>query len=134
MIPESNIDLTSVEIDNQPSLTYFLDFNKKRIRGKIDNETAIMQLVKKILYTERYAYVIYSGNYGVELERLIGKDYDFIVADVERTIKDALLVDDRIISVSDFKIEKTNIDNMDISFKVNSIMGQANIDLGVNLI
>lgn len=131
MIPEQAIDLTNLEIENQPSRTYKLDFERKRIGGMIDNEQAIMQMVMKILYTERYAYVIYSSQYGVELDRLIGQDYNFIVSDLERTITEALTADDRIIDITDFQINKIGIDKMEVSFTVNSIVGSANINTEV---
>ncbi len=134
MIPEQQVDLTNLEVVNQPSLTYKLDFERKRISGKIDNEEAIMQLVMKILYTERYAYVIYSSQYGVELDRLIGKDYDFIVSDLERTITEALLADDRILSITDFVAEQTAIDRMTVTFTVNSVVGSANINTEVIIV
>lgn len=134
MIPEQQVDLTNLEVVSQPSLTYKLDFERKRISGKIDNEEAIRQLVMKILYTERYAYVIYSSNYGVELERMVGKDYDFIVSDLERTISEALLVDDRILDVVDFEMVKTGLDTMSAKFKVISILGDANIETEVNIL
>lgn len=134
MIPEQQVDLTNLEVVNQPSLTYKLDFERKRISGKIDNEEAIIQLVMKILYTERYAYVIYSSQYGVELDRLIGKDYDFIVSDLERTITEALLADDRILSITDFVAEQTAIDRMTVTFTVNSVVGSANINTEVIIV
>ena len=134
MIPEQQVDLTNLEVVSQPSLTYKLDFERKRISGKIDNEEAIMQLVMKILYTERYAYVIYSSQYGVELDRLIGKDYDFIVSDLERTITEALLADDRILSITDFVAEQTAIDRMSATFTVNSVVGSVNINTEVIIV
>lgn len=134
MIPTQGADLTNLETTIQPSLTYGLDYERKRFIGFIDNEAAIMQMVMKLLYTERYAYVIYSSDYGVELDRLIGKDYDFIISDIERTIAEALLMDDRIISITDFKFNKTGIDQMEVSFLVNSILGQLNIDTEVKII
>lgn len=134
MIPEQQVDLTNLEVVGQPSLTYKLDFERKRISGKIDNEEAIRQLVMKILYTERYAYVIYSSQYGVELDRLIGKDYDFIVSDLERTITEALLADDRILSITDFAVEQTAIDRMSVTFTVNSVVGSVNINTEVIIV
>ena len=134
MIPEQEVNLTNLEVVNQPSLTYRLDFERKRISGFIDNEEAIMQLVMKILYTERYAYVIYSSQYGVELDRLIGQEYDFIVSDLERTITEALLADDRILSITDFTTEQTAIDRMAVSFRVNSVIGATNISTEVQIV
>lgn len=134
MIPEQQVDLTNLEVISQPSLTYKLDFERKRITGKIDDEEAIMQLVMKILYTERYAYVIYSSQYGVELDRLIGKDYDFVVSDLERTITEALLADDRILSITNFVAEQTAIDRMSVTFTVNSVVGSVNINTEVMIV
>ena len=134
MIPEQEVNLTNLEVITQPSRTYKLDFDRKRITGKIDNTDCIIQLVMKILYTERYAYVIYSSQYGVELDRLIGEEYDFIVSDLERTITEALLADDRIISITDFKTEKTEIDTMMVSFMVSSSEGSTNFSTEVEII
>ena len=134
MIPEQEVNLTNLEVVNQPSLTYRLDFERKRISGFIDNEEAIMQLVMKILYTERYAYVIYSSQYGVELDRLIGQEYDFIISDLERTITEALLADDRILSITDFTTEQTAIDRMAVSYRVNSVVGATNISTEVQIV
>ncbi len=134
MIPEQEVDLTNLEVVTQSSLTYRLDFERKRIGSKIDNEEAIMQMVMKILYTERYAYVIYSSQYGVELDRLIGQEYDFIISDLERTITEALLADDRILSITDFTTEQTAIDRMAVSFRVNSVVGATNISTEVQIV
>lgn len=134
MIPEQTIDLTNLEIENQPSRTYKLDFERKRIGGMIDNEQAIMQMVMKILYTERYAYVIYSSQYGVELDRMIGQDYDFIVSDLERTITEALTADDRVIDITDFQTNKIGIDKMEVSFTVNTFDGSVDIEMEVAIL
>lgn len=123
MVPEQNGDMLELDIATQPTLTYKLDFETKRISTKIDDFEAVMQAIMKILYTERYSYVIYSGDYGVELERLIGQDYDYIVSDIERIITEALTVDDRVLSISDLEIVKLNKDSAQVTFTVNTIYG-----------
>lgn len=134
MIPEQTIDLTNLEIKNQPSRTYKLDLERKRTGGMIDNEQAIIQMVMKILSTERHAYVIYSSQYGVELDRLIGQDYDFTVSDLERTITEALTTDDRVIDITDFQINKIGIDKMEVSFTVNTFDGSVDIETEVAIL
>src|SRR5690606_42159936 len=67
-----------VEEEQQPSLTYAIDFEKGRIRGMIDELEAVKQAVFLILQTERYRYLIYSDDYGSELEGLIGRDPLFV--------------------------------------------------------
>ena len=127
MVPEQTDEMLELEIATQPTLTYKLDFESKRISKKIDGLDAVMQAVMKILYTERYSCVIYSGDYGVELEKLIGKDYDYIVSDIERIITEALTVDDRVTSISDLQIEKVATDAMRITFTVNTIYGSRRV-------
>lgn len=134
MTPEQTINLANLEIENQPSRTYKLDLERKRIGGMIDNEQAIIQMVMKILSTERYAYVIYSSQYGVELDRLIGQDYDFIVSDLERTITEALTADDRVVDVTDFQINKIGIDKVEVSFTVNTFDGSVDIETEVAIL
>jgi phage baseplate assembly protein W len=134
MIPEQNANLTILEEQIQPSRTYHLDLVRKRVTSMIDGQDAIIQAVRKILYTERYAYVIYSSQYGVELDRLVGQEYDFIVSDIKRTLTEALLVDNRIISLENFEMEKTGLDTMEVNFLVNSIEGEINFSTEVKLV
>lgn len=123
MLPDVNTGLTELEVTTQSSKTYNLDTVRNRIGAMIDGREAIMQAVKKILYTERYANVIYGSNYGAELYRLFGKDLEFVVGDLEATITEALLTDDRIESISNFQIGRSSIDSVIASFTVNSIYG-----------
>ena len=133
MIPEQNVNLTILEEQIQPSRTYYLDLIRKRVTSMIDGRDAIIQAVKKILYTERYAYVIYSSQYGVELDRLIGQEYDFIVSDIKRTLTEALLMDNRIISLENFEMKKTGLDTMEVNFLVNSIEGEISFSTEVKI-
>lgn len=134
MIPEQNANLTILEEQIQPSRTYHLDLDRKRVTSMIDGREAIIQAVRKILYTERYAYVIYSSQYGVELDRLIGQEYDFIISDIKRTLTEALLMDNRIISLENFEMEKTGLDTMEVNFLVNSIEGEINFSTEVRIV
>lgn len=122
MIPELGTTITTIEQITMPSKTYRIDEEANRIIGSIDGLGSILQSVKKILNTERYAYVIYDSRYGSELERLIGKPQEYVVADLERSIRAALMTDDRIQGIKDFT---TSIDgtNLTASFTIISIEG-----------
>lgn len=133
MIPTTSTNLISIEEAESSSLTYGIDFEQSRMVGMIDNKEAILQMVYKVLNTERYSYVIYSGQYGAELTFLIGKDFGYISSELIRMINEALLVDERIISTSDYKIEKIASDSVNISFKVNSIYGEINVTREVSI-
>ena len=134
MIPEQNINLTELQTGAEPSLTYKLDVDTKRITSKIDNKEAITQAVMKILNTERYAHVIYSSQYGVEIEKLLGQDYDFILADLKRTITEAIMVDDRITSITEFNVSKVGVDALAVSFVVHSVFGSDRINVEVQVL
>ena len=116
--------LQDIDLELLPSKTYRLVGN--RILGTVDGPEAIKQAVDKILRTERYVYLIYNGDYGVELERFIGENFDFIKADLERTIEDALTADDRISGISDFEMEQTATNALGCKFTVNTIEGSYN--------
>ena len=74
-----NLDLIGFELEEQPSYTHKLDIEGQRVAGMTDKREALRQAVYLILNVERYAYPIYSRNYGSELVDLIGqpKDYAF---------------------------------------------------------
>lgn len=111
--------------------TYKINFEEKRIIGEIDDLDAVKQAVYKILHTERFNSLVYSWDYGVEFENLIGKDYDFILGDLQRRIEEALLQDDRIERIENVKVDKKQNDSIDVSFIVISKYG--NVTMGVNI-
>lgn len=88
------------------SKTYYLDFDGGTIQGLVDGETAIRQAIHKALNTNVWLPLIYDGTYGSELEGLIGGSYsmDYLQAEVPRMVKEALIYDDRIDSVSDVSV------------------------------
>ena len=72
--------------------------------GKIDGLEAVAQAVKLILSTERFRYLIYSNDYGVEMDELIGKPRSLVAGDIQRRIEEALGQDDRVTGVEDFEL------------------------------
>lgn len=131
MIPQIEaLEINNLEIISLPSRTYRVGENK--IEGFIDNIQAIQQTVWHILSTERYAYVIYPDNYGVELEQYFGQSYEYIEANIGNTIQEALLQDDRISEVIINSIEQGELDIVLINFTVVSTLGTFSQDWSVN--
>lgn len=117
MIPEAQILSNEIEEISYPTLTYKILKDKNRIDGYVDGLEAIAQAVYLILNTERYKYIIYSWDYGVELEDLFGKPIPYVMSEIERRVKEALMQDDRITDVNDFTFEPgRNI--LHVTFKV----------------
>lgn len=103
-----------------------------RINGYVDDVDALIQAIYLILSTERYQYVIYSWNYGVELLDLIGKPMPYVMAELPRRIKDALTQDDRIDDVIDFEFEVKG-NKLHTTFVVVSNLGNITTDLEVTI-
>lgn len=108
--------------ERQPGKTYRLDIEKERIYGYADGREAVEQAIYLILNTERYDYVIYSWNYGVELEDLCGKSTLYAISEIERRIREALTQDDRVIGVDAFSFI-TNKNKIHVKFTVHTIYG-----------
>ena len=126
MIPETLNEENLIDIEeyeSPPSLTYRLDFTNRRIIGKVDDKEAVMQFIKKVLDTSKYAYEIYDWYYGNELLSLVGMSYDYIVVEAPRIIEEALLVDDRITYIDQWSFKKVAVDAVEISFLVHTIYG-----------
>ena len=115
----------------QPDLTYRL--GNTTVAGKIDKLESIKQAVYHILSTERYSSPIYDDDYGVELERYIGKDIGYIQADIENTLKEALTQDDRITNVVVNDVEKSDKQKNAcvIKFTVYTIDGNYNENMSI---
>lgn len=105
-----------------PSKTYKINTETGTISGYIDGAESVAQAVWKMLSTERFAYLIYSSDYGITLHDLIGKPRGFVEAEIERRIKDTLFIDDRVTDVRDVTFESKD-DLLVVNFVVDTIFG-----------
>ena len=105
MIPKikTSADITVKEL---PSKTHRMElYEGNYILGFVDSLKAMEQAIYKIIRTERYKYIIYSWNYGIELEDLFGMPVEYCVVELERRILEALLQDNRITAVNGFEFD-----------------------------
>lgn len=131
MIPKETVDYNLV-LDKYPSYTYKLNLEDNNIFGYVDDKKALEQSIYKYLSTDRYKYLIYSFDYGIEIEDLIGESIDYCIIDLPRRIKECLSQDDRIISVDNFKFEIIDKGELACTFIVNSIFGTVDISKTFN--
>lgn len=133
MIPQVQDDIRQdFIIESLPSRTFRMNHNTLTITGAIDGIKAVEQTVFLILNTERYSWLIYSWNYGVELHSLIGKDVEYCIPEIERRIREALLQDDRITAVENFEFT-INKKQVLTTFTVVSIFGEINTEVEVEI-
>ena len=129
MVPSVNGDLNIVTY-TQPSKTYKLD--KDLVVTEIDGLEALIQTIDCIPSTERESQLIYNTNYGSELERYIGLPLYFIEADIENTLKEALLRDNRITDVVVNSVKEVAIDGIEIDFTVYTVFGNVNKSINIS--
>lgn len=132
---------TQTQISNElltnemPSKTYKIDFERNRIDGNfIDGIEALKQAIYCILNTIRYEHIIYSHNYGGELQNIIGMDFDLAKSEIKRYIEEAILSDERFTEIQNFNCQKINSDSIYISFDVLTDLGATiNVEQEVNV-
>jgi phage baseplate assembly protein W len=128
ILPDSFSLQESVSLESEeeimPSKTYGIDFQEGRMRGVIDGKEAIQQFIYNTIRTPRYKHFIYPDYFGCEIHDVIGKDYSepLMRTEIERTIKEALIYDERIENVSDFVITVQD-DEINVQFTVDTIEG-----------
>lgn len=127
-----DLDLLSFAMEDQPSYTYKLDIAGERMRGMTDEKDAVLQAVYLILNVERYAYPIYSRNYGAEFVDLIGQPKDYAMSEIKRRITEALTQDDRITGVDEWEFE-TGRNSVRVTFVVRTIYGDVSAEKEVEV-
>lgn len=133
MIPSiNNILTTEIEIEDEPSLNYKMHLERNVIQGTVDELEAMQQVIFKILNTERYQYIIYSWDYGIELMDLYGEPYTYVCPELERRIEEALEQDDRILSVDNFEFSIPKKNEILVTFTVHTVFGDIEAERVVN--
>lgn len=121
------------KIEEQPSLTYRLNLNTQRIIGKVDGLEAYKQAVYKILNTERYEHLIYSWAHGVELKDLFGQHPAYVIPELERRFREAIMQDDRTESVHSFVFDDSKRGVISVTFTCTSIFGETELQKTVEI-
>ena len=133
MIPSTNTILsTNLEVETQPNKNYKMYLEQNIINGFCDELEAMQQVIYKILNTERYQHIIYSWNYGIELSDLYGEPVTYVCPELQRRITEALVQDDRIESVDDFKFDTSEKRTVKATFTVHTIFGDVESEKVVN--
>lgn len=133
MIPSmNNILTTDIQVKTQETKNYRMFFTEKCIKGYVDELEAMQQVIYKILNTERYQYIIYSWDYGIETLDLYGEPISYVCPEIERRIVEALIQDDRIESVDNFEFDYNKKGKIHVTFKVHTIYGDLEEEKVVN--
>lgn len=111
-----------------PSKTYRLIGD--RIIGAIDGKEAVLQAIELMLSTQRWRYRIFSGDYGCELQALLGESGRLLETEIELLVREALEEDDRIASIENISV-KYERDTAEISFTAVSRFGEIDVERSI---
>lgn len=125
-------DVTVQTAAEAPTKTFKIDFDANCVGGFCDETEAMQQAINKILQTERFEYLIYSWNYGIELNAVLGKSYQVFISEIKRVIREALLADSRITDVVDFEVFQIDKKTVSVKFTAETIFGEIPIEREVN--
>lgn len=131
MLPKTgDILRADFEICQIPSKTFRM--HEKTLSDYVDGKEAMRQAVYCILDTERYEWLIYNWNYGVELKDLFGKPMGLVKSKLKKRIKEALMQDDRIQSVDAFSFNESGR-KLSVTFTVHTQYGEVDASKEVNV-
>lgn len=134
MIPSTSGFLNKdFSVIKQPSFTYKMHTDTNLVCGYTDNLEAVKQAIFKIIMTERYQYIMYSWNYGIELLDLFGEPLTYVCPELKRRISEALLWDDRIQSVDGFTFDFPQKGIIHVTFTAHTIFGDVQAEKEVNV-
>ena len=125
------IPISEVEQEReQPSLTYGLDLDRGRILGRVDGLDAVNQAIRKALITPRFRCLIYNNQYGSEIKQTIiagDASPEYVETEMPRLVRDALLVDARILDVYDFSCSFDD-ERAQVRFSAKTVFGDTVIE------
>ncbi len=116
------------EVEELTTKTYGLELSGNKILGYKDKIKAMEQAIYKMLLTDRYKYIIYSWNYGIEIKDLFGKPIPYCCVELERRIKECLLADLRIAAVHSFYFENPKNGTIVLNFIASTIFGEIEVE------
>ncbi len=124
--------IQGVVFQDQPSLTWIADPVTHRIRGRGDGWEAVRQAVEIIFFFDRLSWQIYTPNFGTDYDGLLGTEPGYAASELQRRLKDAFLLDSRILGIKDFRWTFSGV-SLTASFTVPTVFGDVPAGMEVPL-
>ena len=128
-LPE-DVDFNLISFEEESTNTFIANTDVGQIAGMDGGLEAMRQAVEIILTTKRYNWQIYSENFGIELDDLVGEDPDYIKTVLPTRVRDAFSVDNRILSAQNF-VFNFEADRATVTFDVITVYGTVNAEVNV---
>ena len=98
----------------------------------VDGKQAVAQAIDLMLSVERWRYAVFSADYGCELSLYWGKNERPTKELLRLLVEEALMEDDRILSISDFSADIFG-DTVHLSFVANTVFGDIGVERSDNI-
>lgn len=97
----------------------------------LEGAEAMKIWVYKALKTERYQYLAYSWQYGIEVKPFIGKvmDVQERLSELKRVVVECLMVNPYIKSIDDVSFEQTTADKITCTVSLTTTYGEVNVNV-----
>ena len=130
-LPTADIYLSAgVTFQKQPGRTWRINQETGRIQGECTDYAAVRQAVEIILNVERFRWQIYRPYSGMQWEGLIGQDSGYVAAELQRRVREALLMDDRVRGISNFSYTAEK-DVLTAALTVSTVYGEVQTSVEV---
>ena len=113
-LPQGGALPPQVEVSSQPGRTWYIDKSTNRIRGECDG------------------WQIYTPYSGMDWRNLIGNDPGYVAAELQRRVRDALMMDDRVLGIRDYSYTISG-DELHAEFTVLTVYGDIAQTMEVSL-
>lgn len=124
-------ELENETVETETPREYEIDFKTGKLTGRIvEGLDAIKVWIYLALNVPRYRHVIYTWDYGNELDTLVGQSYtkDYLELEVNRMIEEALFINENILSIDNLEVTQTS-DKISVSFTANTLYGEVDINV-----
>lgn len=116
----ANTVTSDLALTDEIEQTRTYNMSENKIQGFVDDVEALKQEVSHMLNTEQFECPIYTLDYGLRTDDLIGKEREYVEAELQRRIRECLLTDERITGVDNFAFSVDG-DEMLCNFDVENI-------------
>lgn len=131
MLPKTG-DILEADFEIQKIPSKAFRIQDGTISDYVDGKDAVRQAIYCILNTERYDWLIYNWNYGVELGDLFGKTMGLVKSKLKKRIREALMQDDRIQGVDAFSFAEKG-HRLSVTFTVRTQFGDVGVSKEVDV-
>ena len=120
---ENIIGINGIEEITYPNKSWLINPDTKSLELSNDDGKLMKQALDIRLRLERFAFPIFTERAGMMTVDLPGRDLGIIVSELKKRIEACLKVDDRVISISDFKYEQIDKESILVTFTANTLYG-----------